>query len=149
MGGHLSDLDRTVREFVCSFDPNCKSPEKMKYLFTALVSVLIIVAVLIPGPNLPDVGMFGGLDKIVHIGMFGTWAVAVRYDFHRVPFRFFLVFLIGVSFSLFTEALQILVEGRSFDWFDFVADAGGLALGLAISKRVLNLLARFFGTKVI
>jgi VanZ family protein len=120
----------------------------MKYLFTALVSVLIVIAVLIPGPNLPDVGI-GGLDKIVHISMFGTWAIAVRHDFNRSNFRFVLVFVIGMCFSLSTEVLQVFVEGRTFDWYDVVADGVGLLAGLALSKTILNLLARLIGSKMI
>lgn len=121
----------------------------LKCRFTLLVSALIITAVLIPGPNLPEVGMLGGMDKIVHVIMFSTWALAVRYEFNRPQFRFFLAFLIGVSFSLFTELLQILVEGRSFDWYDLLADAGGLVLGLIVSRAVINVIARIFGSKTI
>ena len=51
----------------------------MKYA-TLTVSILIIIAVLIPGSNLPDVNI-GGYDKLIHIGMFFTWALAVRFDF--------------------------------------------------------------------
>ena len=113
----------------------------MKFL-TGLVSLLIIIAVLIPGSNLPDVNI-GGYDKLIHMVMFASWAVAVRYDFDRKPFRYAKVFLAGVLFSALTEVLQILVEGRSFDIYDMVADAGGLIIGLWLSAPVVKWMRRF------
>jgi VanZ family protein len=113
----------------------------MKYP-TIIISVLIIVAVLIPGSNLPDVSMVG-FDKIVHIAMFTLWALAVRYDFNSPSFNAFIVFLLGVCFSVLTEALQLMVEGRSFDLYDMIADGTGLLLGLLISGWVLKLLRRY------
>lgn len=103
---------------------------------TPLISVLIIIAVLIPGKDLPDVSI-GGYDKLIHIAMFATWAVAVRYDFNT-RFRFAAIFIAGLLFSLLTEVLQLLVEGRSFDLYDMVADAAGLVLGLLLSGWVLK-----------
>lgn len=108
----------------------------MKYS-TAVVSTLIIVAVLIPGRNIPDVGM-GGVDKLVHICMFAVWALAVRHDFSPTHLRFLAIFIAGIFFSVLTEALQLLVEGRSFDIYDMVADAIGLIIGLAISTPALR-----------
>ena len=108
----------------------------MKYT-TFLVSALIIIAVLIPGSNLPNVSI-GGYDKLIHIAMFIAWALAVRFDNNRQPFRYGFVFLVGILFSALTEVLQILVEGRSFDVYDMAADAIGLIVGLAISGPVIR-----------
>lgn len=113
----------------------------MKYA-TAVVSILIIIAVLIPGSNLPDVGM-GGFDKIVHIGMFTVWAWAIRWDFQSEKFPYAIVFVTGLLFSLLTEVLQLLVEGRSFDIYDMAADMIGLALGLLTSGLMKRLVNRF------
>jgi VanZ family protein len=112
----------------------------MKYA-TVIVSLLIIIAVLIPGSNLPDVSL-GGLDKIVHIGMFATWAVAIRYDFYNKGFKFLPLFLAGLAFSLLTELVQLMVEGRTFDVYDMLADAIGLLIGLLISGQILKLVSK-------
>ena len=112
----------------------------MKYA-TLFVSTLIIIAVLLPGSKVPDVGI-GGFDKLVHIGMFPVWAIAVRFDFDSGSFPFILVFLAGLLFSVVTEVLQLLVEGRSFDVYDMAADAVGLALGLLVSGRVLKMVKK-------
>ena len=108
---------------------------------TIIVSILIIIVVLIPGSNLPSVNFFG-FDKIVHIGLFGLWAVAVRYDFNSPKFKFSVAFSFGILFSICTEVLQLLVEGRSFDLFDMVADAIGLIGGFLASGFILKLLGK-------
>ena len=105
--------------------------------FTIVVSVLIIIAVLIPGNNIPDPGI-GGLDKFVHIGMFTTWTIAVIYDFNPQRIQFLFVFIAGTTFSLLTEVLQILVEGRSFDLYDIFADFAGLVLGFLVSGPIIR-----------
>lgn len=113
----------------------------MRYA-TLLVSVLIIIAVLIPGRDLPDVKI-GGYDKLIHMVMFATWAVAVRFDFDRTPFPYGLFFVIGIAFSALSEVLQILVEGRSVDIYDMLADTAGLIIGLSISGPVVRWLRTF------
>ncbi len=112
----------------------------MKYA-TIVITILIITAVLIPGPNLPNVSI-GSFDKVIHIGMFCVWAIAVRYDFNPRPFNFSIIFLAGMAFSLFTEILQLLVEGRSFDFYDMVADGIGLMTGLLLSGKILKILGK-------
>ncbi|MEX1240714.1 MAG: VanZ family protein [Cyclobacteriaceae bacterium] len=112
----------------------------MKYA-TVAASLLIIIAVLIPGRDLRDVNI-GGYDKLIHVAMFAVWAVAVRYDFDNRPFNFPVAFIAGISFSALTEILQLFVEGRSFDTYDMLADAVGLIIGLWISRPLLNLIER-------
>lgn len=75
--------------------------------------------------------------------MFAMWALAVRYDFHAKPFKFFVIFSAGVLFSVLTEVLQILVEGRSFDIFDMLADVIGLIIGLLVSGPVVRWVKQF------
>ena len=112
----------------------------MKYA-TLLVSVLIIIAVLTPGGNLPDVRI-GGYDKLIHMAMFLVWALAVLYDFGTKPFaRRFLFLCIGVAFSALTEILQIMIEGRSFDVNDVIADILGLIIGLLAGGPVVRWLS--------
>lgn len=115
----------------------------MKFL-TLIVSVLILIAVLIPGSNIPDVNLVG-VDKIVHICMFSAWAVAMRFDFPGI--KPWLVFILGMLFSLFTEVVQLFAEGRSFDLYDMVSDAVGLVVGLLLAKPVIKLINRILGQR--
>ena len=112
----------------------------MKYA-TILITTLILVAVAIPGSDLPDVDI-GSYDKLIHMGMFAVWAITVRYDFKTVSSRCYLIFLTGLLFSLLTEIVQLPIEGRSFDVYDTVADAVGLLAGLLVSGPVLKVIRR-------
>ena len=115
----------------------------MKFL-TLIVSVLIMIAVLIPGSKIPEVNVVG-VDKLVHICMFSAWAVALRFDFHTLkPLR---VFMFGMIFSVLTEVVQLFAEGRSFDVYDMVFDGIGLFIGLLIANPVIKLLDRLFRIK--
>ncbi len=108
---------------------------------TLIVSFLIVIAVLIPGPNLPDVSI-GGFDKVFHIAMFGLWAVAVQYDFRTRQVTFWAVILTGILFSVITELLQLLVAGRSYDLYDMVADLIGLVAGFFLGGKIVKLLRK-------
>ena len=108
---------------------------------TFIVSVLIMIAVLIPGSKIPDVNVIG-VDKLVHICMFAAWAVALRYDFPNI--RPWLVFVLGMAFSFLTEVVQLFAEGRTFDFYDMLFDALGIFIGLALSRAVIKLVNRLF-----
>jgi VanZ family protein len=109
--------------------------------FTILASTLIIIAVLLPGSTIPEVG-FGGVDKLVHFVMFFSWAIACRLD-RKSHFNAWIAAVLGIAFSLLTEVLQIMVEGRTFDAYDITADVVGLVAGLLLSKPIVSALSRF------
>lgn len=109
----------------------------MKYWLTIATTVIILIAVLLPGSSLPDVSSFG-MDKIIHFTLFFAWAIAVRYDFSnakKIP-----VFVLGILFSFITEILQLFAEDRSYDLYDMLADSLGLAMGLIVSHLVIPLI---------
>lgn len=109
----------------------------MKYLLTIATTVLILIAVLLPGSSLPDVSSFG-LDKIIHFTLFFGWAIAVRYDFQTA--KKILVFVLGIFFSFITEVLQLFAEDRSYDLYDMLADSLGLSMGLMLSHLVIPMI---------
>jgi VanZ family protein len=115
----------------------------LKY-FTIIISVLILIVVLIPGANVPNIN-FIGFDKIVHISMFAAWAVALRFDV--VSLRPWAVVMLGMLFSLFTEITQLFVEGRSFDLYDLVADLVGLMIGVVVAGPINKVLRKVLQSK--
>ena len=119
----------------------------MKYLATSFVSILILVAVLLPGSKIPDVG-FSGIDKLAHFTLFYLWSLAVRFDFNH-NFKWAFAFLIGLLFSYLTEVLQLFVEGRAYDIYDMVTDTVGLSIGLLTGNYALKIIIRYwpFGKK--
>jgi VanZ family protein len=108
----------------------------LRYLPTVSITLLILVAVSLPGSKVPDVDI-AGIDKLAHIALFAMWIVAVRRDFAE-RFRWSWSFFTGLAFSVMTEIVQIVVDGRSFDLYDIVADTTGLVLGLLFGGLLLN-----------
>jgi VanZ family protein len=115
----------------------------LRYLPSILSSVLILVAVMLPGSQIPDVHLTG-IDKLAHIALFTLWSLCIRRDF-GASFRWPVALIAGLAFSWLTEVLQIAVDGRTFDWTDIVADAAGLLFGLLIGKYILQWLTRLVG----
>lgn len=91
-----------------------------------LWTFLILVACTWPGKDLPD-GPVTYFDKIVHVGMFAGWTLLWTL---LKPRQSGLVAAVGILFGVFIEFYQqMLPFDRSFDWWDIVADAGGVLLG--------------------
>ena len=110
----------------------------MKYLPTTLSTILILVAVLIPGSDIPDVRIVE-IDKLAHIILFIIWGTAVQYDFNKTKrMKWLPLFTIGLAFSSFTEVLQMFSEDRSFDFYDIAGDMLGLSLSLVYSHKLLQ-----------
>ena len=105
------------------------------FLPTILTTLLILVAVLLPGSKLPDVDVVG-IDKAVHFGLFFIWALALRFDF-GARFRWPWALVIGLLFTVATEVFQIVVDGRTFDRWDIVFDSLGLAVGLCLGPFII------------
>jgi VanZ family protein len=94
--------------------------------------------VLIPGSRLPDVSVIG-FDKVVHFSLFVLWSTAVRFDL-QTSFKTVTVALFGILFSILTELIQVFIEGRTVDAYDLIADFLGLAVGISLGKKALQLL---------
>ncbi len=113
----------------------------MKYLLTILVTAVILIIIILPGSSVPDVGFIPGIDKFAHFLLFLGWTVAMQNDFDFRP-KWYVIILIGATFSALTEVIQIGIDGRSFDINDWLADLAGLVFGVANGKFFVRLLRR-------
>jgi VanZ family protein len=101
--------------------------------------VFILIMTLIP--KLPvdtdsDKSLFLGLirlDYLVHFGVFGIlgfflgiWQLEKIKRKKSISF----IFLFGLLFAYFDEFLQIFIEGRKYNIFDFYFNAIGFIMGL-------------------
>lgn len=102
--------------------------------FTALMTTVIVVLLMIPAPAVPDVG-FSGIDIVVHLALFGLWGAAVAWEF-RAPIRY--VVVSATAFALTTEVLQTFAIGRTFSWLDIAADIVGSTAGAAVVSTVVR-----------
>ena len=99
---------------------------------TVAIAILIGLATLTPVEKLPDVS---GSDKLYHLISFAilTLPIAVIR-----PKALWVIFILSVVYGGAIEVLQPLVN-RNCELADFLADAGGVALGLAMSKAFVRL----------
>lgn len=79
--------------------------------------------------------MIPGLDKIVHVGVFALTVWAVARVLPRDAGRPTLAAVVGIALvhAVLIEVVQgVVLPGRSGSAGDVLADAAGIALGLAL-----------------
>lgn len=111
-----------------------------KYKFTILSVVLVMIAIMMPGDDVPSVGI-PHIDKVVHCGMFGFVTLCYYWDYFHVNHKAPSVFMPLVLIALFgglTEVIQIYVPGRSCDYKDLLADSLGIVLAIGVSRFIIQ-----------
>lgn len=110
------------------------------YKLTCLAIIFILIGILMPGSDVPSVGI-PNIDKLIHLGMFMVLSLCFygEYTWHnkKLPYTFWTWISIEIYAAL-TEFMQKFVEGRSCDFLDFVADSIGILLAI-ILFRVIDL----------
>jgi glycopeptide antibiotics resistance protein len=102
-------------------------------------TTLLLVGLLTPGQQLPDVNKVPGMDKMVHFGLFAVFAFLWARVFNNSKRKRikkskyipnFLVFVF--VFAILVEYIQRLVPGRSFDYMDILFNIMGVAAGAVL-----------------
>jgi len=110
-----------------------------------VASIILLILVLI-GTLMPAVWFWPDRDGFV------SWFVHVDKWLHGITFVLLAVWFAGqyrrksywrigiglLFFGVLIEACQRLVTYRSADWLDIAADAGGIAVGLAVAMAGLG-----------
>ncbi|MBW3469915.1 VanZ family protein [Arthrospiribacter ruber] len=97
--------------------------------------IIVIIALLTPGNNLPKAPSFPHADKLVHFGIFSIltflWCrVGTINADYQINWRKLLTNLLvfTIIFPILVEYLQKYIPNRSFEYADIVANLlGGLA----------------------
>ena len=95
----------------------------------------MLAACLMPPSGLPKTPGIPGLDKIVHIALFAVWAfLFTGYTRSGAAVALLAGFALGAGIEFLQEASAM---GRSFEWWDVVADLAGVLSGYLIRARVI------------
>ena len=120
-----------------------------KWWPTGLTLLVVLYATLWPEPLAADqVMLFPGADKLIHAIMMGGLSSAILFDLRRagktISKDVCLKVGIGmVIFSFLDEIGQASMNlGRAFEFMDFIADTGGVILGIILSRPVINYIFR-------
>ena len=107
-----------------------------------LCGIAILILTGLPGSLLPSVKPVIGLDKVVHILMYATFAFLCLWGYRKqfidngIAYRkraIWLAVIISIAYGGLTEIIQeTLVPGRTGDWFDFLADGIGTGIGALV-----------------
>ena len=126
---------------------------KFLYLPLGLYWLLIFILTSIPGNHVPK--LFGVSDKIKHLGAYFVLAILLNFTLYvqnKFPIlsrkSFYFTFLITLLYGVIDEVHQIFIPGRSFDWWDLVADVVGSLLGILFVKLVINENSNYISKKV-
>lgn len=118
------------------------------WIFTGAVTLGILYLTLVPRPLPPmKLPLFPHFDKVAHALMFGLMVLAMLFDYSRkggtAMLRFaILSVVVSVSFGSLIEVLQSgMGLGRSGDWYDLLADAGGALIFSAFAP----VMGKWFG----
>ena len=112
-----------------------------RYTLTVVSIAIVLYFTLFPRPfGNVRIPLFPGADKVVHFLLFFALGFSWLFDFRKRSRRSVAgCFLSGVALGGLTELLQWgFVDGRSGDWLDFLADAAGVGLGMALCGFVFT-----------
>lgn len=110
-------------------------PQYIRFVLLVFYVGCIVALSLLPPQDLPQVELFYGADKIIHLTMYfifamlGSWALKAEENRARI----FLIILVTVGWGILMEFMQLEMHaGRSFSWFDELANATGVLTGILI-----------------
>jgi hypothetical protein len=93
----------------------------------------VVVGSLIPGPAVPSLGLS---DKVMHAGAYFMLMVWFAGFYRRGLYP--TIALVLLAFGIALDALQLLTETRSFDWYDVAMNSAGVGAGFALSLLLLG-----------
>lgn len=109
------------------------------FLFAALIFVLSSI------PNLKTPFEFHMADKFLHSSAYLLFSILLFFSFYTSKgalwqkYAYPLSLIVGIAYGLLDELHQAFVPGRQSDFFDFLADFLGIAMGLLMIWLALKL----------
>lgn len=110
-------------------------PQYLRFLLLALYVGCIVALSLLPPQDLPQVELFRGADKVIHLLMYlifsllGCWALKTENNRAGI----WLILFMTIGWGLLMEFIQLEMHmGRSFSWFDALANTTGALTGILI-----------------
>lgn len=114
----------------------------MKYKFSILISIAIIILCTIPVPDVPELEDVPFFDKWVHFVMYGALTCAMYLDRKLSRANTNRIFILAAFvYPSLLGGLMELVQAycttcRSGDWLDFYADTFGAFLATILSLSI-------------
>ena len=111
-------------------------------VFTFCWMILVLLLTLTPGDNMPETNLWSDLfrfDTVAHFGVFGVMVflmivgLSKQYTYHFLRKKAVVVSVaVSILYGVIIELLQFTIPGRSFEWFDILANSLGCFVGLGL-----------------
>lgn len=109
--------------------------QSVRVFFVVFYIGCIAALSLLPPNDLPQIELFTGADKMIHFTMYFifsllfSWTLKTELNYYRI----FFIVLVTVGWGILMEFLQLDMHmGRSFSWYDALANTIGVAFGILI-----------------
>lgn len=107
--------------------------QPVRFLLVIVYVSCVAALSLFPPDDLPRVEMFSGFDKLVHFMMYFVfsilfcWAVKAESNYLRL----FYIIAVTAGWGILMEYMQLNMHiGRSFSWYDALANCVGITFGI-------------------
>lgn len=120
-----------MRRILAYFEAN----KKLTFVLAILWTVVIFIGCSMPGRDLPKVGLFDNIDKVVHFLFFALFFIFWYLISKKTTMSLLIVLGLAIMYGFGLEYYQLYcVEGRSFDVWDGVADTLGALAGAGLVR---------------
>jgi VanZ family protein len=110
-------------------------PQYIRFVLLVIYVGCIVALSLLPPQDLPHIELFYGADKLIHLSMYlifsmlACWTLKAEENNGRILW----IILITAGWGIFMEFMQLEMHaGRSFSWYDEMANAVGVLTGISI-----------------
>ena len=110
-------------------------PQWLRITLSMIYLMIVAFLSLLPPNDFPEIPLFEGADKVVHICMYLGVAWLACWALHAEVNRiwYFLIILFSIGYGVIMENLQFLMHlGRSFDYYDMIGNSVGTLIGVSI-----------------
>ena len=108
-----------------------------KYWKTIIFSLIILILCILPQNDIPESRInIPHFDKILHFGVYFILAIIFSFELQKLYSIFSKILIILIYSFILGAAIEIiqnyLIETRSGDWFDLIADIVGSIVGIGV-----------------
>ena len=118
----------------------------LRITLSLIYLTLVAILSLLPAHDLPQLPLFPGADKIIHICMYLGLSVVACWSLHAEIRKkwYYAVIFFAIGWGVIMETFQFLMHmGRSFELYDILANSIGTLIGIAIYMTLARLNKHF------
>ena len=107
----------------------------LRITLSLIYLTLVAFLSLLPARDFPQLPLFPGADKVVHICMYLGLVVLACWSMHAEVKRkwYFAIIFFAIGWGVMMEVFQyLMLLGRSFELYDILANSLGALIGVSI-----------------